>query len=256
MATTGHTPLTSSYTALPERLIDRQRKAESYLDRFSEFTEYRHRARNPYLAWLQRNPPLRPDVMYRFFNYWYPVSRHQPQILLRIAAAYPGWSDRRLIINNYIEEDGMAKPGDDPHYLLLEQFIVKLGGRLDVDQEAEALVAQFHRSIVGMTPAEATGYVAAIEHPALDISDYFCQITRLAGHRELVEQDPYLSIHVDVEPNHIIWSHGNALDWMEDTEKQQREGYRRDDVVRAYQHAMAFWNEFWKLAFAKLGYAE
>jgi len=244
----------ASYTTLPDSLRERQAKAEAYLDRFSEFTEYRHRRHNPYLNWLKSGPRLEPDFMYRFFNYWYPVSRQQPQILLRIAAAYPEWSDRKLIANNYIEEDGMKKAGDHPHYLLLEQFIVKLGGRLDVDPEAEQLVSRFHHGLSGMTAAEATGCVAAIEHPALDISDYFCHITRLAGRAELLQSDPYLSIHVEVEPNHIIWSHGNALDWMENVGKQAREGYSRDEVVAAYQKAMSFWNEFWALAFSKLGF--
>ena len=244
----------TSFTSLPTTLPERQAKAEAYLDRFGQFTEYKHRRHNPYLAWLRTNPQLRPDFMYRFFNYWYPVSRHQPQILLGIAAAYSEWTDRRLIINNYIEEDGMVRSGDDPHYVLLERFIEKLGGQLDVDREAEELVSKFHRSLVAVTPAQATGYVAAIEHPALDISDYFCQITRLAGQPDLVQTDPYLYIHVDVEPNHIIWSHGNALDWIEDADKQRREAYSREDVIGAFQSAMAFWNEFWRLAFTKLGF--
>lgn len=245
-----------TYTSLPETLAERQAKAEGYLDRFSQYTDYRHGEQNPYRKWLRTSPQLRPTFMYEFFNYWYPVSRHQPQILLQIASAYPAWSDRKLILKNYIEEDGMVKEGDDPHYVLLEQFIEKLGGRLDVDPDAEALVTRFQQSIVGMTAAEATGYVAAIEHPALDISDYFCQITRLAGRPELLDDDLYLSIHVQVEPNHIIWSHGNVLEWMQNSERQHLEGYSSIDVISAYQRAMSFWNEFWSLAFAKLGFRE
>jgi hypothetical protein len=57
-----------------------------------------------------------------------------------------------------------------------------------------------------------------------------------------------------VEPRHIIWSHGNALDWIEDKEKQQRQGYTEKEVVEAFQSAMSFWEQFWKLAFRKLGY--
>jgi len=192
--------------------------------------------------------------MYRFFNYWYPVSRHQPQILLRIAAAYPEWKDRQLVIKNYIEEDGMVKAGHEPHYVLLEKLIVKLGGKLDVDPQAEELVSSFHGTLNAMTPAQATGYVAAIEHPALDISDYFQKITFLKGRSDLLASDPYLYIHVDVEPSHIIWSHGNALDWMEDEKKQARDGYKKEEVVEAYQNAMSFWDRFWRLAFDKLGY--
>jgi hypothetical protein len=77
---------------------------------------------------------------------------------------------------------------------------------------------------------------------------------RSRGRPDLLSSDPYLSIHVDVEPSHIIWSHGNALDWMEDETKQRDEGYTKEDIVEAYQHAMSFWNNFWALAFGKLGY--
>src|SRR4051812_30678428 len=128
----------SANTDVPATLAEQQAKAEGFLDRFSQFTTYRHRGANPYLSWLNSSPSLQSDAMYRFFNFWYPVSRHQPQILLRIAAAYPDWKDRRLIIKNYIEEDGMLRDGDDPHYDLLEALIKKLGGKLDVDPEAEA----------------------------------------------------------------------------------------------------------------------
>ncbi|MBL0153390.1 MAG: hypothetical protein IPP93_07865 [Chitinophagaceae bacterium] len=159
-----------------------------------------------------------------------------------------------MIHDNLVEEDGHAKPGDYPHYDLLEELIIKLGGKLSIDAEAEALVSKFHKSLDSMTPAQATGYVAAIEHPALDISDYFTTITSLCGYPEMLVTDPYLSIHIDVEPNHIIWSHGNALDWMENTEMQAKEGYSRLEVIEAFQNAMSFWDDFWKLAFKKLGY--
>ena len=245
----------TSNTSIPQTHDEQWAKAESYLDRFSQFTSYTHRGANTYLQWLRSIRRLEPVAMYRFLNYWYPVSRHQPQILLRIAAAYPEWADRVLIFLNYVEEDGMAKPGDDPHYVLLERLIVELGGRLDIDSEADAMVSQFHGSLVAITPAEATGYVAAIEHPALDISDYFRQIARLSGREDLLRTDPYLYIHVDVEPRHIIWSHGNALDWMEDEARQRREGYTAEDVISAYTRAMDFWTNFWSLAFSKLGYA-
>ena len=254
MTTQIETKQISRNTSLPKTLKERQLKAESYLDWFSQFTNYKHRALNPYLIWLTSNPKLSSDVVYRFFNFWYPVSRHQPQILFRIAAAYPEWKDRKLIHDNLVEEDGHAKPGDYPHYDLLEELIIKLGGKLNIDPEAEALVSNFHKSLDRMTPAQATGYVAAIEHPALDISDYFITITSLCGYPELLETDLYLSIHVDVEPNHIIWSHGNALDWMENVEMQTKEGYSRLEVIEAFQNAMSFWDDFWNLAFKKLGY--
>ena len=244
----------SSHTVVPKTLLGQQRKAEGFLDLFSKLTAYKHRKHNPYLKWLLSGPKLESDAMYLFFNFWYPVSKHQPQILLRIAAAFPNWHDRRLIMNNYLEEDGMVKVGDDPHYNLLEQLIIKLGGKLDVDAKAEELVNRFHMSLVSMTTAQAIGYLAAIEHPALDISDYFQQLTRLAGREDLLATDPYLYIHVDVEPKHIIWSHGNALTWMEDEQMQSTEGYSRGEVVEAFQNAMSFWDNFWKLAFQKLGF--
>lgn len=246
----------SANTSIPATLAEQQAKAELYLDRFSLFTDYQHRGQNPYLNWLKTNPLLKAAAMNKFFNIWHPVSRHQPQMLLQIAAACPDWRDRYFIMKNYLEEDGMVKLGDDPHYVLLEQLIIELGGKLEPDQEAEELVSKFHDSLRRMTAAETIGILAAIEHPALDISDYFQQITRLSGRSDLTRTDPYLYIHVAVEPKHIIWSHGNALDWMEDEEKQREEGYTRNDIVTAYQHSMKFWNEFWQIAFRKLGYPQ
>ena len=105
-----------------------------------------------------------------------------------------------------------------------------------------------------MTPAQATGYVAAIEHPALDISDYFITITTLCGFSELLVTDDYLKIHIDVEPNHIIWSHGNALSWMDDQEKMYQMKYTKEEITDGFTHAMSFWDNFWKAAFSKLGY--
>ena len=246
----------SANTSIPPTLEEQQAKAEFYLDRFSQFTDYRHRGQNPYLKWLKTDPQLKAAAMNKFFNIWHPVSRHQPQMLLQIAAACPDWKDRYFIMKNYLEEDGMVKQGDDPHYVLLERLIIKLGGKREPDQEAEELVSKFHDSLLQMTAAEAAGILAAIEHPALDISDYFQQITRLCGRSDLTRTDPYLYIHVEVEPKHIIWSHGNALDWMEDEEKQRKEGYTRTDVVNAYTCSMKFWNDFWQIAFRKLGYRQ
>jgi hypothetical protein len=41
---------------------------------------------------------------------------------------------------------------------------------------------------------------------------------------------------------------------MEDEKKQARDGYKKEEVVEAYQNAMSFWDRFWRLAFDKLGY--
>ena len=244
----------SKNTELPKTLMGRQRKAEAYLDLFSQWTSYKHRGLNPYLKWLKSGPNLKPDAIYRFFNFWWPISRHQPQILWKIGSIYPDWSDRNYVMKNLIEEDGHVKAGDNPHYDLLTNLIVDIGGRLDVDEDAEKLVGEFHESLNLISPAEATGILASIEHPALDISEYFTIITTLCGYPELLTSDPYLYIHIDVEPNHLIWSHGNALDWMDDTKKMQRLGYRKEDVINAFSHGTNFWEEYWAKAFAKLGY--
>ena len=66
----------SENTSLPATLKERQQKAESYLDLFSKWgNNYKHRGLNPYLKWLKSNPKLDLDFVYRFFNFWYPVSR-------------------------------------------------------------------------------------------------------------------------------------------------------------------------------------
>ncbi|MBL0153389.1 MAG: hypothetical protein IPP93_07860 [Chitinophagaceae bacterium] len=57
----------STNTSLPKTLTERQLKAESYLDWFSQFTNYKHRALNPYLNWLRSNPKLSPDVVLPVF---------------------------------------------------------------------------------------------------------------------------------------------------------------------------------------------
>lgn len=224
-------------------LKEKQEKAVTLLDAFSEFTEYKHGARNPYLSWLGSLSTLDPESVVRFLCFWYPVSRHQPQILLHCAAAHPDRADRESIMRNYWEEDGLVNPGDDPHYDLLEKLIRKLGGRIAPDAEAEALIGRFHDTLNRMTPAQASGVIAAVEHPALDISGYLHQMIGLCGASDLLRSDPYLTIHVRVEPDHIIWSHGTALRYLE---------RGKEEVVHAFQRVMSFWEEYWSLAFSRL----
>jgi Iron-containing redox enzyme len=245
---------TESNTLVPASAAWRTVKAEGFLQQFGQHVAYEHRGRNRHLTWLKSYPTLPPDALFRFFCFWAPVSFHQPQILLKIAGAYSDWKDRRLIMLNYLEEEGMTKEGHHPHHVLLQHLLAKLGGRMDPDPEADELISAFHRSIVGMSAAQATGYLAGIEHVALDVSDFFTVIVRNAGRAELLTSDPYLAIHVDVEPKHIIWSHGNALDWMQDKAKQERDGYTAEEVLDAFKHAMNFWDDFWGKAFRKLGY--
>ena len=245
-------------------LQERQRKAEGLLDTFSKFTEYKHGAKNPYRTWLNTNPILTIEQVVKFICFWYPVSRQQPQILLRCTAAYEKWNDRKLMMQNYLEEDGMLKAGQDPHYYLLQQLIKKLDSKFEIDrkveidgkieiddkyigdEQANEIVNKFHNTLDKMSPAEATGFVAAIEHPALDISAYFNKIVELCGRAELLKSDLYLSIHIDVEPDHIIWAHGNA-------ERYMKNG-KADEVINAFKTAMSFWTEFWAIAFTKLAY--
>lgn len=227
-------------------MTTRREKALALLDTFSRFTGYKHGLDNPYRRWLSGLDRLDRDAVRRFLCAWYPVSRHQPQILYLCMAAYPDWADRRGLWENIGEEDGLMHPGDDPHYDLLEQLINKLGGSLVRDPEAEALASKFHDTLGLMTPAEATGVLAGVEHPALTISWYLHRIIELCGSSELLTTDPYLSIHVRVEPEHIIWAHGKGLQYFESGE--------REAVVAAFRRVMTFWDEYWPLAFSRLDY--
>jgi hypothetical protein len=96
------------------------------------------------------------------------------------------------------------------------------------------------------TPAEVSGLIAAIEHPALDISDYFNKIIELCGRGDLRKTDLYLRIHIKVEPDHIIWAHGTAEQFI-------KYG-KSDEVISAFKGAMEFWSKFWAIGFGKLGF--
>lgn len=233
-------------------LQEKRKRAEHLLDTFSNFTEYKHGIHNPYWKWLNTNPNLSVKQVVAFLCFWYPISRHQPQILLHCASAYNVWADRKLMMQNYLEEDGMVREGDDPHYMLLQMLINKLDDNFIVDETfcgddfAEEMISEFQKTLEIMTAAEATGYVAAIEHPALDISFYFNKIIELCGRSDLLTTDLYLTIHVDVEPDHIIWAHGNALYYIENGDEEK--------VLAAYQKGMKIWTKFWQRAFTHLGY--
>jgi len=261
-------------TPLPER----QAWAQSLLDEFSAYTEYKNGAKNPYLRWLdERIDKLRShqqqleqahdrDHRYHgacaeygisskhvvdFMNFWYPVSRHQPQILLRCAAALSDREEQRwIVLGNYLEEIGFNKEEYDAHYTLLEQLMKKMWGGLHIPKQAEAMVSRYHRKIdkKATSHARATGMLAAIEHPALDISGYFHKMIELAGRTHLLKKDPYLLIHVDVEPSHIILSHESAKSHMKKGHEQE--------VIEAFHETMGFWVEFWPKAFKTVGYQE
>jgi hypothetical protein len=213
---------------------------------FSRFADYEHGEANPFLQWLRRRSWLDPRDVIRFYCYWYPVSRRQPQLLLRCASAFPEQPDRACIMRNYWEEDGLVRDGDDPHYDLLKQLIRSLGGQLVPDAEAQSMVEKLSHSLENMTAAEASGVMAAIEHPALDISSYFHETASRSGFSKLLTTDPYLTIHVRVEPDHIVWTHQTALKFMRTD---------RDQVLRGYVRTMSFWSQFWPKAFTRLGYS-
>src|SRR5882762_4826032 len=79
-----------------ESLQVNQRKAEALLARFTEIVpEEKHGTHNPYLKWLNTNPVLTIGQVVDFLKFWYPVSRHQPQILLLCMSAFIGHNDRK-----------------------------------------------------------------------------------------------------------------------------------------------------------------
>ncbi len=224
---------------------EHEKRAAALLDTFSQFTGYRHGAGNPYLQRLGTIKQLTRSSVIEFLCIWHSFSKRAPQMLLFCAAAYTEQSEWDLIMKNFLEEAGLVRPGDDPHSDLLKQLIEKLGGKLTVDERAEQLCNEFMSTLGCMTPAQATGVMSGLEHPALDISGYLHQVIRHGGYPEsLLRADPYCSIHLWVEILHIEWSHGNSLRYMERGQKEE--------VVAAFQSVMRFWKKFWKLAFSSL----
>ena len=221
-------------------------RAHELLDTFAAHTRYRHGDANPHLARLRAATSLERERVIAFLCTWWSFSRRTPQILLNAAAAYPEWSDRGLIMQNYLEEDGRMNPGDEPHYDLLERLIHKLGGTLTINPAAEKLIGRLMRLLGGMTAARATGVVSGFEHPALDITNILLLVVEKAGFAELLETDIYLTIHVAVEPSHIVWAHGCSLRYMKMGSAEYAE------VLSGFQDTMDFWSCFWDLAMADL----
>jgi hypothetical protein len=251
---------------MTDKLKIEQQQAKALLDRFSGYAAgYKHGVNNPYLKWLLTNPVLTIKQVVNFLCFWYPVSRHQPQMLLQLMALFPRWNDRKKVFWNWVEEDGMGQ-GQEPHYYLLQQLIHKLDNNFKVDykvvkddglveindkykgdNQANEVVTKFHDTLYKkMSSAEVSGLIAAIEQPALDISAYFNKLVELCGRPDLLKSDLYLLIHCEVEPAHIVWSHGTAEQYMKNGKKAE--------VVNSFYNTMQFWNEFWKIAFTKLGY--
>lgn len=151
-------------------LAEKQEEALTLLDAFSQFTSYKYGFGNPYIQWLNSLDRLDPAAVRCFLCAWYPGVGIGPRSCTCLAA-YPDSADRKGLWEDVGEEDGLMPPGDDPHYDFLEQLINKLGGPLVPDEEAEAVIAKFHNTLGLMTPAESSGVLAGVEHPALTISD-------------------------------------------------------------------------------------
>lgn len=220
-------------------------EVDSHLSWASAFCGCQHGEQNPYISWLLTLQELSRDQAIRFLCTWYPVSRHQPQVLLAVAAAFDDWEDRRKIFPNYVEEDGLAHPDHEPHYSLLEHLISKVGGRLQMNPRSELMARAFRRNLGNMSEPFAKGILAGVEHPALDISAMLHHILRLAGFSHLLSTDPYTVIHVTVERDHIADSHEMARLAMYESETE---------VLAGFHKAMEFWSTFFPLIFKELGF--
>src|ERR1039458_659957 len=108
-------------TSLLEKSDER---AAELLAVFEEYyPDWRHGQANEHLKWIRNFGRLESEHVIAFFNAWRPLSRHQPQILLLLASAFPDQIDRKFVISgNYLEEDGI-QDGHCPHYELLDQLI-------------------------------------------------------------------------------------------------------------------------------------
>lgn len=221
-------------------------RAALLLDAFSRHTDYQHGPANPYRIWLDTQKRIETSLVVRFLNAFYPVSYHQPQLLYLCAASHDEQRHRKLILLNLIEEDGCAHPEDDPHFDLLAQLIRKLGGALDPNPDAARLAEAFCRSLGRLSPAEASGVLAGLEHPALCISGFLHRLMHLCGTPDLLETDLYLSLHARIEPLHVMWSHGAAQEFIDRGEGEA--------VIGAFRRAMSWWSAYWPVAFATLGY--
>ena len=225
---------------------DRER-SNLLLERFSAITGYRPGDRNPGLRYLHSIESLTPEQVVAFLNFFYLVSVGQPGLLFLMMSALKDHKDRGRVFPNVAEEDGWANPGDDPHFVLLERLIKKLGGRVEPPKTARDIVEPFYDGLPRPTAAEAVGIIAGVEHPGMDISKFLRRMVSLAGFASLLPRDPYLYIHADVEDLHVLWSHSHAEEYM-DRGPEEREG-----VLRGFRRAMSFWDGFWPPAFATLG---
>lgn len=224
------------------------KRARELQKQFEEFyPDWVYGSDNPHLRWVQTRSHLNVEDVVQFFNAWRPLSRHQPQILLLLASAFPEHADRKPFIKrNYLDEDGI-EDGMDPHYELLDQLIRKLGGVPAVLPRSEAIMTQFHQDLWRpTTPARSAGLLAGIEAPALEISSFFQEVVSRSGFPELLSTDPYLRIHTVVEFVHIVDTHETALRHIDQGPQQ------REEVLTAFKEVMSFWCAFWDAAWQDL----
>ncbi|HYR29312.1 MAG TPA: iron-containing redox enzyme family protein [Thermoanaerobaculia bacterium] len=225
-----------------------EKRALELIHLFSQFPPYpRHGLDDPHLATLITLHDLPLDRVIQFFNAWRPLSAHQPQILYLLTAAFPEQRDRKRMNELNIRDEDGYKRGHQPHVALLDHLIVTLGGTPVVHERTEKIMNAFHDGLWRpTTAARSAGLAAGIEHVAMQISRYFREVVRLSGFPELVTTNPYLAIHVVVEPQHIADTHEIALRYME-------QGFaERAEVLAAFEEVLTFWANFWNATFEEL----
>jgi hypothetical protein len=242
------------YTSMPKTLQRRKEKAEGYILELEKLVQFRCGDKNPHLMWLKNNK-INRKFFFQFVNWWFALSKNQPPTLWKIMAALPQ-EEQADVLPNALEESGLRKKGHQPHWWHLEKLIEKLGGKLRPDPESEVMLKQFLHLLDSATPAQAIGYLSAIEFPGLLISEFFTTLVTKIGRSDLIKSDFYVEVHTHVEFEHIIKSSGSMLLWMNDRERQKIYGYKPKEVIEAFQRGMQFWATFWEKGFNKLGYPQ
>ena len=246
----------SLFTSMPKTLEGKRKKAERYMKLLETLVDFRCDDRNPYLIWLKQHKKIDLKFFFAFVNWWYWLSRYQPQTLWRIMSVFPDRAEQAEILPNAIEESGLRKKNHQPHWWHLEVLIKKLGGKLKPDSESEKMLNDFLHIIDLATPAQTVGYISSIEFPGTTISSYFTTLITKVGKPKMIKSDFYIKVHTLVEYEHIIKSAGSMLLWMHDKKRQKKYGYKPGEIVEAFQRGMLFWEIFWKKGFGKLGYTK
>lgn len=244
----------SYFTSIPKTLKGKKKKAEGYMKLLEQLVSFRCDDRNVHLSWLEDHKEIDLKFFFKFVNYWYWLSRYQPQTLWRIMSVFPDKEEQAEVLPNAIEESGLRKKGHQPHWWHLIKLIEKLGGKIKPDTESEQMLKEFLHLLDTATPAQAIGYISSIEFPGTTISSYFTTLITRVGKPEMIKSDFYIKVHTLVEYEHIIKSAGSMLLWMHDKERQKKYNYKPEEIVEAFQRGMEFWEGFWDKGFKKLGY--